>query len=63
MLNGAKSFIIKGKNREKDFLPLHCDLKRDDKFLNFESGLIYLKNDFKEIINFCSMYPEIISVN
>ena len=63
MLNGAKSFIIKGKNREKDFLPLHCDMKRDDKFLNFESGLIYLKNDFKEIINFCSMYPEIISEN
>ena len=63
-LNGAKSFIIKGKkDRDKDFLPLHCDLKRDDKYTNFESGLNYLKNDFKEIINFCSMYPEIIPVN
>ena len=60
-LNGAKSFIIKGKkDKEKDFLPLHCDSKRDDKYTNFESGLNYLKNDFKEIINFCSMYPEII---
>lgn len=61
-LNGAKSFIIKGKkDKDKDFLPLHCDLKRDDKYGNFESGLIYLKNDFKEILNFCSMYPKIIS--
>ena len=64
LLNGAKSFIIKEKkDKEKDFLPLHCDLKRDDKFWNFESGLNYLKNDFKEIIKFCSMYPEIITEN
>ncbi len=62
-LNGAKSFIFKGKNKEKDFLPLHCDLKRDDKYINFEAGLNYLKNDFKEILNFCSMYPEIIPEN
>ena len=64
LLNGAKSFIIKEKkDKEKDFLPLHFDLKRDDKFFNFESGLNYLKNDFKEIIKFCSMYPEIINEN
>ena len=64
LLNGAKSFIIKEKkDKEKDFLPLHCDLKRDDKFLNFESGLNFLRNDFKEIIKFCSMYPEIITEN
>ena len=64
MLNGAKSFIIKGKkDKDKDFLPLHCDLKRDDKYSNFENGLNYLKSDFKEIINFCSMYPEIIPEN
>ena len=62
MLNGAKSFIIRGKkDKEKDFLPLHFDLKRDDKHGNFETGLNYLKDDFKEIIDFCSMYPEIIS--
>ena len=61
MLNGSKSFIIRGKKeKEKDFLPLHCDLKRDDKHGNFETGLNYLKDDIKEIINFCSMYPEII---
>jgi hypothetical protein len=60
-LNGAKSFILKGKkDKEKDFLPLHCDVKKDDKYGNFEIGLNYLKNDFKEIINFCAMYPEII---
>ncbi len=60
-LNGAKSFIIKDKkDKEKDFLPLHCDLKRDDKYINFENGLNYLKNDFKEIINFCAIYEEII---
>ena len=62
-LNGAKSFIFRGKNKEKDFLPLHCDLKRDDKYINFEAGLNYLKNDFKEILDFCSMYPEIIPEN
>lgn len=61
MLNGSKSFIVRGKkDKEKDFLPLHCDLKRDDKHGNFETGLNYLKDDLKEIINFCSMYPEII---
>ena len=62
MLNGAKSFIIKGKkDKEKDFLPLFCDIKRDDKYSNFENGLNYLKSDFKEIINFCLMFPQIIS--
>ena len=61
MLNGSKSFIVRGKkDKEKDFLPLHCDLKRDDKHGNFETGLNYLKDDLREIINFCSMYPEII---
>ena len=60
-LNGSKSFIIKDKkDKEKDFLPLHCDLKRDDKFINFENGLNYLKNDFKEILNFCAIYQKII---
>jgi len=61
-LNGSKSFIIRGKkDREKDFLPLHCDLKREDRYGNFETGLNYLKNDFNEIINFCTMFPQIIS--
>ena len=61
-LKGSKSFIIRGKkDKEKDYLPLHYDLKREDKYGNFETGLNYLKNDFKEIINFCLMFPQIIS--
>ena len=60
-LNSSKSYILKGKKDiNKDFIPLHCDLKKDDKLGNFEIGLNFLKNDFKEIINFCAMYPEII---
>ena len=47
-LNGSKSFIVRGKkDKEKDFLPLHCDLKREDKYGNFETGLNYLKYDLK----------------
>jgi len=61
-LNGSKSFIVRGKkDKEKDFLPLHCDLKREDKYGNFETGLNYLKYDLKEIINFSSMFQQIIS--
>ena len=63
-LNGAKSYIVRGKkDKEKDFLPLHCDLKREDRYGNFETGLNYLKNDFNQIINFCLMFPQIISEN
>ena len=63
-LMAAKSFVVRGKkDKDKDFLPLHCDLKRDDKYGNFETGLSYLKKDFNEIINFCSMFPQIISEN
>ena len=63
-LNGSKSFIVRGKkDKEKDFLPLHCDLKREDKYGNFETGLNYLKIDLNEIINFCAMYRQIISEN
>ena len=61
-LNGSKSFVVRGKkDKEKDFLPLHCDLKREDRYGNYETGLNYLKNDFNEIINFCMMFPQIIS--
>ena len=61
-LNGSKSFIVRGKkDKEKDFLPLHCDLKREDRYGNYETGLNYLKNDFNEIINFCLMFPQILS--
>ena len=63
-LNGSKSFVVRGKkDKEKDFLPLHCDLKREDRYGNFETGLNYLKNDFNEIINFCQMFPQIITEN
>ena len=63
-LNGSKSFVIRGKkDKEKDFLPLHCDLKREDKYGNFETGLNYLKSDFNEIINFYLMFPQIITEN
>ena len=59
-LNGSKCSVVRGKkDKEKDFLPLYCDLKREDKYGNFETGLNYLKNDFNEIINFCSMFPQI----
>ena len=61
-LNGSKSFISKGKkDKDKDFIPLHCDSKKDEKCINFEIGLNILKYDFKEIMDFLSMYPEIIS--
>ena len=63
-LNGSKCSVVRGKkDKEKDFLPLYCDLKREDKYGNFETGLNYLKNDFNEVINFCSMFPQIISEN
>ena len=63
-LNGSKSSIVRGKkDKEKDFIPLYCDLKREDKYGNFETGLNYLKSDFNEIINFCAMFPQIISEN
>ena len=63
-LNGSKSFVVRGKkDKEKDFLPLHCDLKREDKYGNFETGLNYLKIDLNEIINFFAVYRQIISEN
>ena len=61
-LNGSKSFILKGKkDKDKDFIPLHCDSKKDEKCFNFEIGLNILKYDFKEIMDFFAIYPEIIS--
>ncbi len=36
-------------------------MKKDDKHGNFENALNCLKDDIKEIFNFLSMFPEIIS--
>ena len=62
-LNGSKSYILRNiKDKEKSsFLPLHFDAKKDDKHGSFENALNYLKDDIKEIFNFLSMFPEIIS--
>jgi hypothetical protein len=62
-LNGSKSYILKSvkENKEKIFLPLYLDAKKDDKHGNFENALNCLKDDIKEIFNFLSMFPEIIS--
>ena len=65
-LNGSKSYIlrsIKEKDKNPTFLPLHFDAKKDDKHGSFENALNYLKDDIKEIFNFLSMFPEIISKN
>ena len=43
------------------FLPLYIDAKKEDKHGNFDNALYCLKDDIKEIFNFLSMFPEIIS--
>ena len=59
-LNGSRSYILRSV-KDKMFLPLYIDMKKDDKHGNFENALNCLKDDIKEIFNFLSMFPEIIS--
>ena len=59
-LNGSKSYILRSV-KDKVFLPLYFDAKKDDKHGNFDNALNCLKDDIKEIFNFLSMFPEIIS--
>ena len=59
-LNGSRSYILRSV-RDKVFLPLYFEAKKDDKHGNFESALNCLKDDIKEIFNFLAMFPEIIS--
>ena len=62
-LNGSRSNILRSV-KDKVFLPLYFDAKKDDKHGgNFENALNCLKDDIKEIFNFLSMFPEIISKN
>jgi len=62
-LNGSKSYILRTiKDKDKlSFLPLYFDAKKDDKHGNFENALNCLKDDIKEVFNFLSMFPEIIT--
>ena len=60
-LNGSKSYILRSVKDKMSFLPLYFDAKKDDKHGNFENALNCLKDDIKEIFNFLSMFPEIIS--
>ena len=60
-LNGSKSYILRSIKDKMSFLPLYFDAKKDDKHGNFENALTYLKDDIKEVFNFLSMFPEIIS--
>ena len=59
-LNGSKSYILRSV-KDKMFLPLYIDAKKEDKHGNFDNALNCLKDDIKEIFNFLSMFPEIIS--
>jgi len=59
-LNGSKSYILKSV-KDKVFLPLYIDAKKEDKHGNFDNALNCLKDDIKEIFNFLSMFPEIVS--
>ena len=59
-LNGSRSYILRSV-KDKMFLPLYLDAKKDDKHGSFENALNCLKDDIKEIFNFLSMFPEIIS--
>ena len=59
-LNGSRSYILRSL-KDKMFLPLYLDAKKEDKHGNFEIGLNCLKDDIKEIFNFFAMFPEIIS--
>ena len=60
-LNGSKSYILRSIKDKMSFLPLYFDAKKDDKHGNFENALNYLKDDIKEVFNFLSLFPEIIS--
>ena len=62
-LNGSKSYILRNVKdvKEKIFLSLFIDNKKDDKHGNFENALNCLKDDIKEVFNFLSMFPEIVS--
>ena len=59
-LNGSKSYILRNV-KEKTFLSLFIDNKKDDKHGNFENALNCLKDDIKEVFNFLSLFPEIVS--
>lgn len=59
-LNGSRSYILRSL-KDKMFLPLYLDGKKEDKHGIFEIALNCLKDDIKEIFNFFSMFPEIIS--
>ena len=59
-LNGSRSYILRSV-KDKMFLPLYLDAKKDDRHGNFENALNCLKDDIKEIFNFLSMFPEIVS--
>ena len=59
-LNGSRSYILRSV-KDKMFLPLYLDAKKEDKHGNFENALNCLKDDIKEIFNFLSMFPEIVS--
>ena len=59
-LNGSKSYILRSV-KEKIFLSLFIDNKKDDKHGNFETALNCLKDDIKEVFNFLSLFPELIS--
>ena len=62
LLNGSKCSILKSiKDKDKIFLPLYLDINKMDRHGNFENALNCLKDDIKEIFNFFSLFPEIIS--
>ena len=58
-LNGSKSYILRSV-KEKIFLSLFIDNKKDDKHGNFETALNCLKDDIKEVFNFLSLFPDIL---
>ena len=62
LLNGSKCSILKSvKDKDKIFLPLYLDVNKVDRHGNFENALNCLKDDIKEVFNFFSLFPEIIS--
>ena len=59
-LNGSRSYILRSL-KDKMFLPLFLDAKKEDKHGTFEIALNCLKDDIKEVFNFLSLFPELIS--
>ena len=59
-LNGSRCYILRSL-KDKMFLPLYLDTKKEDRHGIFEIALNCLKDDIKEIFNFFAMFPEIIS--